>query len=140
MSDPRPHPFAHELRYDSDIDRDMQRDAMADELSNEPENEMSKHTIKGWLYYKPPSKYSQKDEPTIYFLPFSPQHATHDTWGIGVREHSIEVEISDDFDPRPQQIAMLDKEIAETRAKFTARINELMNTRNKLLCIENAQS
>jgi hypothetical protein len=97
---------------------------------------MSKHTIKGWLYYRAASKYSKSGEPVIYFLPFSPEVATRDTWGVPVCEHSIEVEIPDDFDPRPQQIAALDEQINKVRAEFTARINELQDQKARLLAIE----
>ena len=96
---------------------------------------MALHTIKGWLYYKEASKYSKTGEPTLYFLPFSPSNTTSDAWGIGIREHSIEVEIPDDFDPRPQQIAALDERIKQARAEFTARINELQEQKSRLLAI-----
>ena len=99
---------------------------------------MSKHTLTGWLYYKAASKYSKTDDPVITFLPFSPQHATPDCWGVPVREHSIEVEIADDFDPRPLQVKALDAEMNKVRAEFTARINELQAQKNKLLCLEMA--
>ena len=97
---------------------------------------MAKHTIKGWLYYKAASKFSKTGEPAIVFLPFDPKYATADMWGVPVREHSIEVEIPDDFDPRPQQVAALDKQIAQVRAEFTARINELQEQKQRLLAIE----
>lgn len=97
---------------------------------------MAKHTITGWLYFKEASKYSRTGEPTICFLPFAPHTLTSDAWGVAVREHSIEVEIPDDFDLRPQQIAALDEEIKKTRAEFTARINELQEQKSRLLAIE----
>ena len=97
---------------------------------------MAKHQITGWLYYKAASKFSKTGEPVISFLPFDPKYATADMWGVPVREHSIEVEISDDFDPRPQQVAALDEQIAKTRAEFTARINELQEQKSRLLAIE----
>jgi hypothetical protein len=97
---------------------------------------MSTHTIKGWLYFKAASKFSKSGEPVIAFLPFDPKYASADTWGVPVREHSIEVEIPDDFDPRPQQVAALDAEISKVRAEFTARINELQEQKARLLAIE----
>lgn len=97
---------------------------------------MARYTIKGWLYYREASKYSQTGEPDIMSLPFDPKNVTHDTWGVPVREHSIEVDIPDDFDPRPQQIAALDAEIKKTRAEFAARINELQEQKSRLLAIE----
>ena len=94
------------------------------------------HTIKGWLYWKAASKYSKTGAPEINFLPFDPKYATADMWGVPVREHSIEVEIPDDFDPRPQQIKALDEQISKVRAEFTARINELQEQKSRLLAIE----
>lgn len=99
---------------------------------------MAKHTVNGWLYYKAASNFSKTGQPVITFLPFQPQYASADTWGVPVREHSIEVEIADDFDPRPQQIAALDAQIEKTRAEFSARIAELQEQKARLLCIENA--
>ena len=96
---------------------------------------MSTHTIKGWLYYKEATKYSRTGKPEIQFLPFGPNSTSDGIWGVPVREHSIEVEIPDDFDPRPQQIAALDKRIEEARAKFTAYVNQLQEEKSRLLAI-----
>ena len=97
---------------------------------------MAKHTIKGWLYFKAEPRFSLTGEPEVTFLPFAPKNVTSETWGVPVREHSIEVEIPDDFDPRPQQVAALDEEINRVRAEFTARINQLQEQKQRLLAIE----
>ena len=92
---------------------------------------MSKHTINGWVTHT--QDYTGKD--CFSFYPFKP--ASDSSLGMPVFEHTFEVEVPDDFDPRPQQIAALDEEIQKTHAKFTARINELQEQKARLLAIEN---
>jgi hypothetical protein len=49
----------------------------------------------------------------------------------------VEVEIPDNFDPRPAKIAAIDAQIASVRAEMTARVTELMEQRSRYLAIEN---
>ena len=90
-----------------------------------------KHQIDGFITYRR-CKYTDKDE--ISFLPYDPTPYSSDK--VVIRAHSIEVEVDDSFDPRPQQVAALDEQIQKTRAEFTARITELQEQKAKLLCIE----
>jgi hypothetical protein len=100
---------------------------------------MAKHKITGWLYYRAADRYSKTGEPTVSLLPFAPEHAG-DSWGVGVREHSVEVEIPDDFDPRPIQVAALEKQKQEIRAKFAAAVKEIDDRIASLLAIDNKPS
>ncbi|OJB06311.1 hypothetical protein [Burkholderia ubonensis] len=60
---------------------------------------------------------------------------------VKVREHSFEVEVTDDFDPRAALIANLEREKKKLQAEFNARIVELNGRIQSLLAIENgAQS
>lgn len=55
-----------------------------------------------------------------------------------VKEHTITVEVPDDFDPRPQQVAALEAEKQTVSADFQARITELDRQIQSLMAIEGA--
>ena len=57
---------------------------------------------------------------------------------IFVKEHTTKVEVPDDFDPRPQQIAALEAAKQKARAEFQARITEIDRQIQSLLAIEGA--
>jgi hypothetical protein len=89
-----------------------------------------KHTIAGWIAQSIPDDIT--DQPTITFLGYKPSGEYY----VGVCEHTLVVEIPDDFDPRPAMLASVDKKIEEARAEFTARLTELQDRRNRLLALE----
>ena len=67
------------------------------------------------------------------------------TWGavnadgrVFVTEHTTTVEVPDDFDPRPQQVAALEAAKQKARAEFQARITEIDRQIQSLLAIEGA--
>ena len=55
---------------------------------------------------------------------------------INVMPHEIEIEIPDDFDPRPQQVAALEAEKQKARAEFQKRVTEIDRQIQSLLAIE----
>lgn len=57
---------------------------------------------------------------------------------IFVQEHLTTVEVPDDFDPRPQQVAALEAEKQKARADFQARITEIDRQIQSLMAIEGA--
>ena len=57
---------------------------------------------------------------------------------IFVKEHTTTVEVPDDFDPRPQQVAALEAEKQKARAEFQARITEIDRQIQSLMAIEGA--
>ena len=57
---------------------------------------------------------------------------------VFVKEHLATVEVPDDFDPRPQQVAALEAEKQKARAEFQARITELDRQIQSLMAIEGA--
>lgn len=57
---------------------------------------------------------------------------------VFVKEHLTTVEVPDDFDPRPQQVAALEAEKQKARAKFQARITEIDRQIQSLMAIEGA--
>ena len=65
------------------------------------------------------------------------------TWGatsvdgrVFVKEHLTTVEVPDDFDPRPQQVAALEAAKQKARAEFQARITEIDRQIQSLMAIE----
>ena len=55
---------------------------------------------------------------------------------VTVMPHEIDVEVPDDFDPRPQQVAALEAEKQKARAEFHARVTEIDRQIQSLLAIE----
>jgi hypothetical protein len=93
---------------------------------------MSKHTIKGYLYYV----HYDFQEPGEFQIAFH-QSATMSgpEWTV-IREHSFEIDLPDDFDPRALQIAALEAEKQKVRAEFAARITEIDRQISKLQALE----
>ena len=55
---------------------------------------------------------------------------------VTVMPHEIDVEVPDDFDPRPQQVAALEAEKQKASAEFHARVTEIDRQIQSLLAIE----
>lgn len=55
---------------------------------------------------------------------------------VHIKEHSFEVDVPDDFDPRPQQIAVLEAEKVRIRTEMARRVKELDDRIQSLLAIE----
>lgn len=93
-----------------------------------------KKIIKGFITWEAP-RYSQ-GKPTIDFYAFDPRKTTSFPDVVVVKEHEIEIEVPDDFDPRPSQIANLRKEELKARADFEARITQIKRKIAELEAIE----
>lgn len=80
-----------------------------------------KHTIKGFITYEK-SKYSKNAR-----IDFTSYRPTSDIWPnmVIVSEHSIEVEVPDNFDPRPDLIASLKEKEQKARANFKALVTDI---------------
>lgn len=85
---------------------------------------MSKHTINGFITYRD-SPYTEK--PEVQFLTYDPRQYDKDEKypRIVLREHSFEIEVADDFDPRPGMIESLKQTQAELRAEFIKRVTDI---------------
>ena len=57
---------------------------------------------------------------------------------VFVKEHTITIEVPDDFDPRTLQVQMLEAEKQKARANFQASITEIDRQIQSLLDIEGA--
>ena len=92
---------------------------------------MSKHTIDGFITWR---HVAWMDRPEVTFLTYDPR-AVDDDYAV-VRPHSFEVEVPDDFDPRPAQIAALREKRERAAATFSAYVAEIDASISKLLAIE----
>ena len=64
-----------------------------------------------------------------------PYKPTEDNGIVLVRETEVEIEVPDDFDIRPSQIAALQKKEQELRAKFAAAVTEIHRQISELQAI-----
>lgn len=96
-----------------------------------------KRTIKGFITFRPAGRYYAK--PEIDFYTFDPRKFDSDHYKdlIVVREHSFEIEVPDNYDPREQMLANLRAAKEKARAEFAAKVTEYDRRINELLAIEN---
>jgi arylsulfatase A-like enzyme len=97
---------------------------------------MAKHLINGHIYWQQ-NKYMRA--PKIRFDEYDMRKWDADALDgrVHVAEYSFEVEVPDDFDPRPQMVATLEAEKRQLRAEFAAKVTEIDAQIQKLLAIEN---
>jgi hypothetical protein len=93
-----------------------------------------KHTISGFIYHV--SYDFRPDEFTVCFNKSDTMGKADPDWVL-IGPHSFDVELPDDFDPRPAKIAALEEAKRKARADFAARITELDAQIQSLLAIEN---
>jgi hypothetical protein len=92
-----------------------------------------KHTIEGFIIYE---HYSWEEKPTYTFSDSSSAPCTAQCNRALVMEHSFEVDVPDDFDPRPGFVEQLKQEKEKLRAEFSKRVMELDERINSLLALE----
>lgn len=87
-----------------------------------------KQTIEGFISFR-----KEDWTPDYSFHPYEMTKFGY----VTVMPHTIEVDIPDDFDPVPAQLAALDAQEAEMRGKFAAVMIEIGRKRADLLAISN---
>lgn len=93
-----------------------------------------KTTIKGFVVAQ---SYPWDDTVNYTFLTFDPRESKMEHYFV-VSEHSFEVDVPDNFDIRPQQVAALESKKQELREKFAMAVKELDDRINSLLAINNS--
>jgi hypothetical protein len=88
-----------------------------------------KVTIKGFIHYCAP-RY-EEDVP-YSFLAYDLTDSEYADGRVMVMPHDLVVDVPDDFDPTPKQIAALEAEKAKVRAEFNQRIAQLNEQIGKL--------
>ena len=93
-----------------------------------------KITVKGFVFWKK----GYQEEGVFELLPWDCREWGEDNNGgrVFVKEHTTEVEIPDDFDPRPHQVAAFIAEKQKARADFLKRVTEIDRQIQSLLAIE----
>jgi hypothetical protein len=89
-----------------------------------------KVSIKGYVTYSDPI---WAEEPAYSFYTFDPSEYSN---LVIVMQHTFEVEIPDDFDPRPGQIAALKAQKERVQAEFSKRVMDIDTQINSLLALE----
>lgn len=87
-------------------------------------------TINGFVTYQ---KHSWETEPRFEFYPFEP---TSDCVGIVVKPHSFDVDVPDDFDPRPAMVAALEEQKRLAQLEFSRSVMAIDRRIQSLLAIE----
>lgn len=59
----------------------------------------------------------------------------HNYGYVTVAPHAMEIDIPDDFDPRPEQIKLLEQEKRELQAKFAKDLMNIEHSISKLTCL-----
>jgi len=94
---------------------------------------MSKHTIKGFVHH---CKETWDEHATYEIFPFSMQGTLASRVLVG--EQEFEVEIPDDFNPIPLQLAVLEEQKRRVRLKLAEQLADIDAQISKLTCIEHS--
>jgi hypothetical protein len=99
---------------------------------------MSKRiVIPGFIVYR--TEKFWHDHERFAFSMYDPRAAhTVDKTKVFVQEHALEVDVPEDFDPRPQMVAQLVAEKQRIQGEFAKRVTELDAQINSLLALEAA--
>lgn len=93
---------------------------------------MAKHRIKGYITS---TQYGLSGEPTINFATYKPS-AEYSPNTVVVAEHEIEVEVPDNFDPRPAMVESLQEQKRLAEAEFGKKVREINQRIQSLLALE----
>ena len=94
---------------------------------------MAKHTIKGFLVYETLSW--QNDADRVQFQSIEPWDGQD---AVLIAPHEFEVEVPDNFDPRPQQIKELQAQQKKAAADFAKLCTDIARQISELTCLEAA--
>lgn len=82
------------------------------------------------VYY---NRYQWQDKGQFEVFTFKVDDTEYRTY---IDEQEIEIEVPDNYDPRAQQIAALQKQKQKVMADFQVTVNKINNQISKLQCIE----
>ncbi len=94
-----------------------------------------KKTISGFVVAQ---QYPWDELPDYTFVGFDPRECGIDNYVV-VCAHEFQVDVPDDFDIRPHQVAILEKKKREVQAEFAAKVKEIDDQINSLLAIGHAK-
>ena len=93
---------------------------------------MAKHLIKGYITS---TQYSLHGKADIDFRTYKPI-AEYSPNTVVVSEHEFEVEVPDNFDPRPAMVESLEEQKRLAQAEFSKKVMEIDQRIQSLLAIE----
>lgn len=88
-------------------------------------------TINGFITWR---QYEWENKPTYSFSMYNPQEL-HINDEFVVMEHSITVDVPEQFDPRPAQVAALREQKQKLREKYLEAVAEIEERISKLLAL-----
>ncbi|WP_186251690.1 hypothetical protein [Burkholderia gladioli] len=91
-----------------------------------------KVTINGFIFARPARDGSLNFEFSEYDV------TKYDNQAAKVREHSIDVDVPDDFDPRPGIVENLEREKTQILAEANLKVTDINRLIQTLLAIDNA--
>lgn len=91
-----------------------------------------KKQIPGYVVYRTADYYD--DDERIHWTRYDPRNT--DSKNILIAEQAIEVDVPDNYDPRPAQVALLIAKKEEARKQFAALCTEIDRRINQLLALE----
>lgn len=94
-----------------------------------------KRTIKGFITYR---KCYFEEEPEINFLVFDPRGVAGFEGYVVVKTHEIEIEVPDNFDPRPELIKSLQEKQQKARADFEKLCTDIQRQISELQALEHS--
>ena len=93
-----------------------------------------KVTIESFITMNPPAIAAYSGKFTVF--DYDVTGSEYARGRVMVMPHNIEVDIPDDFDPRPAQIAELQAERTKVQAEFSARVTAIERQISELTCLE----
>lgn len=91
--------------------------------------------ITGFITYRQPRAWDGPDAHGFTFLFYNPEEIGGDD-RVVVQPHTFEVEVPDNFDPRPQMVKALEAEKEKARKDFAATVARIDRQINELLALE----
>lgn len=93
-----------------------------------------KITLSGWIAWQ---KWAWDDEPHYQFCPGKPEAEKSDHFErVALKEHSFEVEVPNEFDPRPELVKSLEEQERVLSAEFHKRVTEIRAQIQNLQALE----
>lgn len=93
---------------------------------------MAKHLIKGYITS---TQYGLHGKPIVGFCTYKP-NAEYSPNTVIVAEHEFEVDVPDNFDPRPAMVESLNEQKRLAKVEFAKKVKELDERTQSLLAIE----
>ena len=99
-----------------------------------------KKTITGFITYQAAPRWmgGSSGSPSIDFFTFDPRKSDSFKDHVVVKQHSFEVEVPDDFDPRPELVKNLEAELTKARADFEMTVTRIKREISQHQALEHA--